>query len=232
MARLKEQYVNEIAPALNKKFGYKSVMQIPKLDKVIINVAAGEAKENAKVIDAIVADLGQITGQKAIVCKARKSVANFKLREGMPIGAKVTLRGERMYEFVDRLFNVALPRVRDFRGINGNSFDGRGNYAFGLKEQIIFPEIDFDKVDAIRGMDICFVTTAKTDEEAKAYSKEVDLTYSSGRLTGGWLADTTSTTARPPSVPKLPKDWPLWSGSSTKSAATSRGAGEIIKNSL
>ena len=167
MARLKEQYVNEIAPALNKKFGYKSVMQIPKLDKVIINVAAGEAKENAKVIDAIVADLGQITGQKAVVCKAKKSVANFKLRQGMPIGAKVTLRGERMYEFVDRLFNVALPRVRDFRGINGNSFDGRGNYAFGLKEQIIFPEIDFDKVDAIRGMDICFVTTAKTDEEAK-----------------------------------------------------------------
>ena len=164
MARLKEQYVNEIAPALNKKFGYKSVMQIPKLDKVIINVAAGEAKENAKVIDAIVADLGQITGQKAIVCKARKSVANFKLREGMPIGAKVTLRGERMYEFVDRLFNVALPRV-------GNSFDGRGNYAFGLKEQIIFPEIDFDKVDAIRGMDICFVTTAKTDEEAKELLK-------------------------------------------------------------
>ena len=147
MARLQEQYVNEIAPALNKKFGYKSVMQIPKLDKVIINVAAGEAKENAKVIDAIVADLGQITGQKAIVCKARKSVANFKLREGMPIGAKVTLRGERMYEFVDRLFNVALPRVRDFRGINGNSFDGRGNYAFGLKEQIIFPEIDLVEVD-------------------------------------------------------------------------------------
>ena len=167
MARLQEQYVNEIAPALNKKFGYKSVMQIPKLDKVIINVAAGEAKENAKVIDAIVADLGQITGQKAIVCKARKSVANFKLREGMPIGAKVTLRGERMYEFVDRLFNVALPRVRDF----GTSFDARGNYAFGLKEQIIFPEIDFDKVDAIRGMDICFVTTAKTDEEAKELLK-------------------------------------------------------------
>ena len=165
MARLKEQYVNEIAPALNKKFGYKSVMQIPKLDKVIINVAAGEAKENAKVID------GQITGQKAVVCKAKHSVANFKLRQGMPIGAKVTLRGERMYEFVDRLFNVALPRVRDFRGINGNSFDGRGNYAFGLKEQIIFPEIDFDKVDAIRGMDICFVTTAKTDEEAKELLK-------------------------------------------------------------
>ena len=136
MARLKEQYVKEIAPALNKKFGYKSVMQIPKLDKVIINVAAGEAKENAKVIDAIVKDLGQITGQRAVVCKAKKSVANFKLRQGMPIGAKVTLRGERMYEFVDRLFNVALPRVRDFRGISGNSFDGRGNYAFGLKEQI------------------------------------------------------------------------------------------------
>ena len=169
--RMKDRYVAEIAPALNKKFGYKSVMQIPKLDKVIINVAAGEAKENAKVIDAIVADLGQITGQKAIVCKARKSVANFKLREGMPIGAKVTLRGERMYELADRLFNVALPRVRDFRGINGNSFDGRGNYAFGLKEQIIFPEIDFDKVDAVRGMDVCFVTTAKTDEEGKELLK-------------------------------------------------------------
>ena len=167
MARLKEQYVNEIAPALNKKFGYKSVMQIPKLDKVIINVAAGEAKENAKVIDAIVADLGQITGQKAIVCKARKSVANFKLREGMPIGAKVTLRGERMYEFVDRLFNVALPRVRDFRGINGNSFDGRGNYSCGVKEQLIFPEIEYDKIDKVRGMDVIFVTTAKTDEEAR-----------------------------------------------------------------
>ena len=171
MARLKEQYVNEIAPALNKKFGYKSVMQIPKLDKVIINVAAGEAKENAKVIDAIVADLGLITGQKAIVCKARKSVANFKLREGMPIGAKVTLRGERMYEFVDRFFNIALPRVRDFRGINGNGFDGRGNFACGIKEQIIFPEIDFEKVDAVRGMDVCFVTTAKTDEEGKELLK-------------------------------------------------------------
>ena len=171
MARLQEQYVNEIAPALNKKFGYKSVMQIPKLDKVIINVAAGEAKENAKVIDAIVADLGQITGQKAIVCKARKSVANFKLREGMPIGAKVTLRGERMYEFVDRLFNVALPRVRDFRGINGNSFDGRGNYAFGLKEQIIFPEIEYDKIEKLRGMNIAIITTAKTDEEARELLK-------------------------------------------------------------
>ena len=167
MARLKEQYVNEIAPALNKKFGYKSVMQIPKLDKVIINVAAGEAKENAKVIDAIVADLGQITGQKAIVCKARKSVANFKVREGETVGVKVTLRGDKMYEFLDRLFSVALPRVRDFRGINPNSFDGRGNYAFGLKEQLIFPEIEYDKVDKIRGMDICVCTTATTDEEAK-----------------------------------------------------------------
>ena len=146
-------------------------MQIPKLDKVIINVAAGEAKENAKVIDAIVKDLGQITGQKAVVCKAKKSVANFKLREGMPIGVKVTLRGERMYEFVDRLFSVALPRVRDFRGINGNSFDGRGNYAVGIKEQLIFPEIDYDKIDAVRGMDICFVTTAKTDEESKELLK-------------------------------------------------------------
>ena len=143
-------------------------MQIPKLDKVIINVAAGEAKENVKVIDAIVADLGQITGQRAVVCKAKKSVANFKLRQGMPIGAKVTLRGERMYEFVDRLFNVALPRVRDFRGINGNSFDGRGNYNIGLKEQIIFPEIEYDKIDKLRGMNISITTTAKTDEEAKA----------------------------------------------------------------
>ena len=171
MARLKEQYVNEIAPALNKKFGYKSVMQIPKLDKVIINVAAGEAKENAKVIDAIVADLGQITGQKAIVCKARKSVANFKLREGMPIGVKVTLRGERMYEFLDRFFNLALPRVRDFRGINANSFDGRGNYAMGIKEQLIFPEIEYDKIDKVRGMDIIMVTTANTDEEARELLK-------------------------------------------------------------
>ena len=169
MARLKEQYVKEIAPALNKKFGYKSVMQIPKLDKVIINVAAGEAKENAKVIDAIVKDLGQITGQRAVVCKAKKSVANFKLREGMPIGVKVTLRGERMYEFLDRLFNVALPRVRDFRGINPNSFDGRGNYNMGIREQLIFPEIDYDKVDKVRGMDICFVTTANTDEEAREF---------------------------------------------------------------
>ena len=171
MARLKETYAKEVAPALMKKFNYKSVMQIPKLDKVVINVGCGEARDNPKIMDAILADLAKITGQKAVICRAKKSVANFKLREGMPIGAKVTLRGERMYEFVDRFFSVALPRVRDFRGINGNSFDGRGNYAFGLKEQIIFPEIDFDKVDAIRGMDICFVTTAKTDEEAKELLK-------------------------------------------------------------
>ena len=167
MARLKEQYVNEIAPALNSKFGYKSVMQIPKLDKVVINVACGEAKDNEKILEAVMKDLGQITGQKAVVCRAKKSVANFKLRQGTPIGCKVTLRGERMYEFVDRFFDVALPRVRDFRGINPNSFDGRGNYAFGLKEQLIFPEIEYDKVDKIRGMDICICTTATTDEEAK-----------------------------------------------------------------
>ena len=167
MARLKEYYVKEVAPSLMKKFGYKSVMQIPKLDKIVINVSCGEARDNAKVIDAIIADLGAITGQKPIVCKARKSVANFKLREGMNIGAKVTLRGERMYEFLDRLFNVALPRVRDFRGINPNAFDGRGNYNMGLKEQLIFPEIDYDKIDKVRGMDICFVTTATNDEEAR-----------------------------------------------------------------
>ena len=167
MARLQEQYVNEIAPALNKKFGYKSVMQIPKLDKIVINVGAGEAKDNAKVIDSISGDLATITGQKPIVCRAKKSVANFKLREGMVIGAKVTLRGDRMYEFLDRFFNLALPRVRDFRGINPNSFDGRGNYSLGIKEQLIFPEIEYDKIDKVRGMDICFVTTANTDEEAR-----------------------------------------------------------------
>ena len=165
--RMKEMYTSEIAPALNKKFGYKSVMQIPKLSKVIINVGCGDSKNNAKEIEAIVKDLGIITGQKAVVCKARKSVANFKLREGETVGVKVTLRGEKMYEFLDRLFSVALPRVRDFRGINPNSFDGRGNYAFGLKEQLIFPEIEYDKVDKIRGMDICICTTATTDEEAK-----------------------------------------------------------------
>lgn len=167
MARMKDFYTSEVAPALMKKFGYKSVMQIPKLEKIVVNVGCGEARDNAKVIDAIIGDLGKITGQRAVVCRARKSVANFKLREGMPIGAKVTLRGERMYEFLDRLFNVALPRVRDFRGINANGFDGRGNYAFGLKEQLIFPEIEFDKIDKVRGMDICFVTSAKTDEEAR-----------------------------------------------------------------
>ncbi len=167
MARLKDLYVSEIAPALMKKFGYKNVMQIPKLDKVVINVGCGEAKENSKVVDAVVTDLSAITGQKPIVCKAKKSVANFKLREGMPIGVKVTLRSDKMYEFVDRLFNVAFPRVRDFKGINPNSFDGRGNYSTGIKEQLIFPEIEFDKIDKVRGMDINFITTAKTDEEAK-----------------------------------------------------------------
>ena len=166
-ARLKEIYTNDIAPALNKKFGYKSVMQIPKLSKVIVNVGCGESKNNAKEIEAICKDLATITGQKPITRKARKSVANFKLREGETVGVMVTLRGEKMYEFLDRLFSVALPRVRDFRGINPNSFDGRGNYAFGLKEQLIFPEIEYDKVDKIRGMNICICTTATTDEEAK-----------------------------------------------------------------
>ena len=167
MARMKDYYKAEVAPALMKKFSYTSVMQIPKLDKIVINVGAGEAKDNAKAIDAIMNDLSAITGQKPQVCKAKKSVANFKLREGMNIGVKVTLRGERMYEFLDRLFNVALPRVRDFRGINPNSFDGRGNYNMGIREQLIFPEIDYDKIDKVRGMDICFVTTAKTDEESR-----------------------------------------------------------------
>ena len=169
--RMKIQYNTEIAPSLMKKFGYKSVMQIPKLDKVVINVGCGESKNNAKEIEAIVKDLGIITGQKAVICKARKSVANFKLREGENVGVKVTLRGAKMYEFLDRLFSVALPRVRAFRGINPNSFDGRGNYAFGLKEQLIFPEIEYDKVDKIRGMDICICTTATTDEEAKELLK-------------------------------------------------------------
>ena len=171
MATLKETYKSDIAPALMKKFGYKSVMQIPKLDKVVINVGCGEARDNAKVIDAIINDLSAITGQRPVVCKARKSVANFKLREGMNIGAKVTLRGDRMWEFMDRLFSIALPRVRDFRGINPNGFDGRGNYAMGIKEQLIFPEIEYDKIDKIRGMDICFVTTANTDEEARELLK-------------------------------------------------------------
>ena len=166
-ARLKEMYASEVAPALQKKFGYKSVMQIPKFDKIVINVGCGEAKDNSKVVDAIMTDLATITGQKPVECKAKKSVANFKLREGMTIGVKVTLRGDRMFEFMDRLFNLALPRVRDFRGINGNSFDGRGNYALGVKEQLIFPEIEYDKVEKVRGMDVIVVTTAKTDEEAR-----------------------------------------------------------------
>ena len=165
--RLKEKYLGEVREAMNKKFAYKSVMQIPKLDKITINVGCGEAKENSKALDAVVADLTKITGQKPVITLAKKSVANFKLREGMPIGAKVTLRGDRMWEFMDRLFNIALPRVRDFRGINGNGFDGRGNYAKGLKEQLIFPEIEYDKIDKIRGMDIVFTTSATTDEEAR-----------------------------------------------------------------
>ena len=164
---LKKKYQDEVAPALMQKFGYKSTMQIPRLDKIVLNVGCAEAKENVKVLDAVVGDLTKITGQKAVVTKAKKSVANFKLREGMNIGAKVTLRGDRMWEFMDRLFSIALPRVRDFRGINPNGFDGRGNYAMGIKEQLIFPEIEYDKIDKIRGMDIVFTTTATTDEEAR-----------------------------------------------------------------
>lgn len=167
MARLKVKYTEEVAPALFKKFGYKSTMQIPKIEKIVVNVGCGEARENPKVLDAVVKDLSAITGQKAIITIAKKSVANFKLREGMPVGAKVTLRGDKMWEFLDRLFNVALPRVRDFRGISANAFDGRGNYALGLKEQIIFPEIEFDQIDKIRGMDIIIVTTAQSDEEGR-----------------------------------------------------------------
>ena len=171
MARLRDMYKAEVAPALMKKFEYSNVMQIPKFDKIVINIGAGDAKENSKVIDAIMADLSLIAGQKAVPTYAKKSVANFKLREGMKIGAKVTLRGDQMYEFVDRLFNFALPRVRDFKGINPDAFDGRGNYALGIKEQLIFPEIEYDKIDKIRGMDICFVTTANTDEEARELLK-------------------------------------------------------------
>ena len=171
MARLRDTYKAEVAPALMKKFEYKSSMQIPKLDKVVINCGVGEAKENSKALDAVIKDLTLISGQKAVPTFAKKSVANFKVREGMKIGAKVTLRGETMYEFVDKLFNFALPRVRDFKGINPNAFDGRGNYALGLKEQLIFPEIEYDQIDKIRGMDICFVTTANTDEEARELLK-------------------------------------------------------------
>lgn len=167
MSRLKETYLNEIMDAMQKKFEYKNVMQIPKLDKIVINMGVGEAKENHKILDIAVKDLETITGQKAVITRAKNSVANFKLREGQPIGCKVTLRGDKMYEFLDRLVNLALPRVRDFRGVNPNAFDGRGNYALGIKEQIIFPEIEYDKVDKVRGMDIIFVTTANTDEEAR-----------------------------------------------------------------
>ena len=173
MARLKVKYTEEVAPALFKKFGYKSTMQIPKIEKIVVNVGCGEARENPKVLDAVVNDLSTITGQKAVITIAKKSVANFKLREGMPVGAKVTLRGDKMWEFLDRLFNVALPRVRDFQGINPNAFDGRGNYAMGIKEQLIFPEIEYDKIDKIRGMDIIIVTTAKTDEEGRALLQQV-----------------------------------------------------------
>lgn len=173
MPNLKAKYREEVAPALMQKFHYKSTMQIPRIEKVVVNVGCGEARDNAKMLDAVVRDLGVITGQKAIVTRAKKSVANFKVREGMPIGAKVTLRGNKMWEFLDRLFNVALPRVRDFRGISADSFDGRGNYALGVKEQLIFPEIEYDKIDKIRGMDIIIVTTAKTDEEGRALLQQV-----------------------------------------------------------
>lgn len=177
MSRLKEQYQNEIVDALIKKFGYKNKMEVPKLDKIVINMGIGEAKENAKVLEAAMNDMQTISGQKPIITKAKNSIANFKLREGMPIGCKVTLRGEKMYDFLDRLVNLALPRVRDFRGINPNSFDGRGNYALGIKEQIIFPEIEFDKVDKVRGMDIIFVTTAKTDEEARELLTQFNMPF-------------------------------------------------------
>ena len=178
MSRLKETYLNEIKDAMQKKFEYKNEMQIPKLDKIVINMGVGEAKENRKVLDTAVKDLETITGQKAVVTRAKNSVANFKLREGQPIGCKVTLRGEKMYEFLDRLVNLALPRVRDFRGVNPNAFDGRGNYALGIKEQIIFPEIEYDKVDKIRGMDIIFVTTANTDEEGRELLKLLGAPFS------------------------------------------------------
>ena len=177
MSRLKEQYQNEIVDAMIKKFGYKNIMEVPKLDKVVINMGVGEAKEHAKVLESAIADMEKIAGQKAVVTRAKNSVANFKIREGMPIGCKVTLRGEKMYEFVDRLINLALPRVRDFRGVNPNAFDGRGNYALGIKEQLIFPEIEYDKIDKVRGMDVIFVTTAKTDEEARELLKQFNMPF-------------------------------------------------------
>ena len=177
MSRLRDTYKNEIVDAMIKKFSYKNAMEVPKLEKVVINMGVGEAKENAKILDSAMADLEKIAGQKPIVTRAKNSVANFKIREGMPIGCKVTLRGERMYEFVDRLINLALPRVRDFRGVNPNAFDGRGNYALGIKEQLIFPEIEYDKVDKVRGMDVIFVTTAKTDEEARELLKQFNMPF-------------------------------------------------------
>ncbi len=177
MSRLKETYQNEIVPAMVKKFEYKNIMQVPKLDKVVINMGVGEAKENAKLLEAAMGDLEIIAGQKPVVTRAKNSIANFKLREGMPIGCKVTLRGEKMYEFVDRLINLALPRVRDFRGVNPNAFDGRGNYALGIKEQLIFPEIEYDKVDKVRGMDVIFVTTANTDEEARELLTQFNMPF-------------------------------------------------------
>ena len=177
MSRLKEQYQNEIIDAMVKKFGYKNIMEVPKLDKVVINMGVGEARDNAKVLESAISDMEKIAGQKAVVTRAKNSVANFKIREGMPIGCKVTLRGERMYEFVDRLINLALPRVRDFRGVNPNAFDGRGNYALGIKEQLIFPEIEYDKIDKVRGMDVIFVTTAKTDEEARELSRLFNMPF-------------------------------------------------------
>ena len=177
-ARLYEQYENEMVPALTKQFGYKNIMEVPKLSKIVVNMGVGEAKENVKLLDSAVADMEKITGQHAVITKAKKSVANFKLREGMPIGCKVTLRGNRMYEFADRLINIALPRVRDFRGVNANAFDGRGNYALGIKEQLIFPEIEYDKVDKVRGMDIVFCTTAKTDEEARELLRLFNMPFS------------------------------------------------------
>lgn len=177
MSRLKEQYQNEIVDAMIKKFGYKNIMEVPKLDKVVINMGVGEAKDNHKVLESAVADLEKISGQKVVLTKAKKSVANFKVREGMAIGCKTTLRGEKMYEFVDRLVNLALPRVRDFRGVNPNAFDGRGNYALGIKEQLIFPEIEYDKVDKVRGMDVIFVTTAKTDEEARELLTQFNMPF-------------------------------------------------------
>lgn len=178
-SRLREFYEKEIIDAMMKKFGYKNVLEVPKLHKIVVNMGVGEAKENAKILDSAIADMELITGQKAISCKAKKSVANFKIREGMPIGCKTTLRGEKMYEFADRLINLALPRVRDFRGVNPNAFDGRGNYALGIKEQLIFPEIEYDKIDKVRGMDVIFVTTAKTDEEARELLRLFNMPFAS-----------------------------------------------------